>query len=561
NRVKLPVEPAHLTAIQQHQAELKSLEAELKDAEQKLKSIQNQSSESLVGTVVDDADATKTGHWKASTLFKSFVGVGYVHDDNRNKGDAAIRFATRLSQSGQYEVRVSFSDGSTRASNVPVTVETSAGEQSVVLNQQKATIAPTWRSLGSFAFSDQSDAAVTLSNTGTSGYVIADAVQFILQSDEPASPTAAEVDQAASRASLAAAQEVVKQRKLRIKEHKAAAPAKAPEAMAPADRPSNEIADSPIHIRGETRNLGPIASRGFLQVCSSGNATIRQPIGSGRLELADWLTDPDNPIVARVFVNRVWMHLMGQGIVRTVDNFGAQGERPTHPRLLDALATRFVRNGWQLKPLIRDIVTSAAYQRSSDFSSEALAIDPENRMLWRMHRRRLPAESIRDTMLMAAGELDRRPRQEQMAGRGTLVSSNNADSKATFAGVGEPCRSLYLPTVRGYMPPMMTMLDVADPDMLVGRRPTTNVPAQALVLINSPEIHHWADTTATKILDSATGFDSRLQNTFLRCLQRDPKTSDRTIAEDFFAGQENSKQAWREYIAALFASTEFRILD
>ena len=133
---------------------------------------------------------------------------------------------------------------------------------------------------------------------------------------------------------------------------------------------------------------------------------IASPRGSGRLELADWLTDPDNPLVARVFVNRVWQWHFGSGLVRSPDNFGQLGERPTHPELLDALARGLVEHNWSLKWLHRTIVLSATYRQSSDFNAAFNELDPENRLLWSMPRKRLPVEMWRDAMLAAAGNLD-----------------------------------------------------------------------------------------------------------------------------------------------------------
>ncbi len=556
NRVKLPTSAAHRAALAEHETQLTSLQSQLKQAEQRLKTANEKSP--LRGIVVDDADAQKTGSWKPSTHFQHFIGPGYVHDDNKNKGEASIRFAAQLPKSGDYEVRIAYSPSSARASSVPVTIETAQGEINTELDQRQAPIAPIWRSLGTFKFDAAKAAAVTLRNEGTDGYVIADAVQFLATADAqtPTQPTVEPPDQ-----TITEAQQAVERLKKQIQEHKTHAPSALPEAMAVADRDTNQIADSPVHIRGEVKNLGPVVPRGFLQVCSPGESSIRDPQGSGRLELADWLTDPDNALVARVFVNRVWMHLMGEGIVRTVDNFGSQGQRPTHPELLDALAIRFVRDGWRVKSLIREIVTSQAYQRSSTYNPQSIAADPENRLLWRMHRKRIPAESIRDTMLTVAGKLDYRPRFEQMKGRGTLVSSNDASSSAKIEGVEQAYRSVYLPVVRSYIPPLMLNLDVADPNMLVGRRPTTNVPSQALTLINSPEVHTWAEAAAERVLQLATGFDTRLQHVYLATLQRDPTDADRTIANEFFEHREDDVQAWREYIAGLFASTEFRLLD
>ena len=572
NRVPLPTSSDHREQVKQHQAEVKALRARLSEAERALKSAKSSTTQPLAGIVVDDADAEKVGTWKASVLMKDFVGVGYIHDNNTNKGANSIRFATRLPISGVYEVRISHSTGSTRASRVPVTLQTAEGEKRVFADQRKLDVKPMWTSLGRFSFTADSDAVVTLSNEGTSGYVIADSVQFLPVTDgkEPADATPQVSDTQADKA-VATAQGKVDELKKSLKALEANSPKPLPEAMAPGDRATDLIADSPVHIRGEVTNLGPVVPRGFLQVCSSGDASIRNPEGSGRLQLADWLTDPDHPLVARVYVNRVWSHLMGAGIVRTVDNFGQQGERPSHPELMDALVARFVMSGWRTKALIREIVNSEAYTRSSDYNEESIQRDPENRLWWRMHRRRLQAESIRDAMLVATGNLDRTARIEPMSGRGTLVSSNNGDSKARFDDVSQACRSIYLPVVRGYMPAMLTALDVADPDLLVGRRPTTNVPSQALVLINSPDINRWARQTAERIVAETDDPMERLELAYRICLQRTTNSTDRELARQFLFREEireneesspaRSVDRWHQYVAALFASTEFRLLD
>jgi len=460
-----------------------------------------------------------------------------------------------LPKSGTYEVRISHSPGSNRASEVPITVLTSDGAKHVELDQRKFQIDPMWSSIGSFEFSADADAVITISNRGTSGYVIADAVQFLSDGLAPA------VEDDSTNQLVDLAQTKLDELKASLTSLNSSAPPPLPEAMAPTDRPTDQISDSPVHIRGEVTNLGQIVPRGFLQVCSPGDPSIRQPAGSGRVELADWLTDPDNPLTSRVFVNRVWMHLFGQGIVRTVDNFGIQGERPTHPELLDAMAAKFVRNGWQLKPLVREIVLSHAYSQSSAYDEDAIAVDPENRLLWRMHRLRLTAESIRDAMIAATGELDRRARPDPMKGRGVLVSSNKADSSASFDEVSQPCRSVYLPVVRSYVPAMMSALDAADPDLLVGKRPPPNVPAQALVLINSPEVDAWAKKASARIMGEVSELDQRLNLAYRIWLGRDPNAEDRLIANRHFDGRTESPEAWHQFVAALFASTEFRLLD
>jgi hypothetical protein len=321
-----------------------------------------------------------------------------------------------------------------------------------------------------------------------------------------------------------------------------------------------------VHIRGEVNNLGDVIPRGFLQVCGPGDASIGEPQGSGRVELTRWLTDPDNPLVARVMVNRVWMHLFGEGIVRTVDNFGSRGERPSHPELLDALATDFMRDGWRLKPLVRQIVLSDAYNRSGEYDADSIAEDPENRLLWRAHRKRLSAESIRDSMLIAAATLTDEEPTAPVADKGVLVTKNNAETNAVASGIDQPIRSIYLPVIRGNVSPLMSALDAADPDLLVGKRPTTNVPGQALMLINSENINAWAEQTADRILQSESSWTDRLTAVYRVCLSRQPSSTDREIAEHYLglsgpSTDEEIKARFRDLVAAVFASTEFRFLD
>ena len=161
-----------------------------------------------------------------------------------------------------------------------------------------------------------------------------------------------------------------------------------------------------VLVRGELKDKGAEVPRGVLTVLKTPQAAHVNPRRSGRLELAHWIASKDNPLTARVMVNRVWEHLFGQGLVDTVDNFGALGNEPSHPDLLDTLAVQFMNDHWSIKKLIRSIVLSRVYQLSSQHNADDYAIDPGNRFLWRMERRRLDAEEIRDAMLLASGQLD-----------------------------------------------------------------------------------------------------------------------------------------------------------
>ena len=242
--------------------------------------------------------------------------------------------------------------------------------------------------------------------------------------------------------------------------------------------------DEHLLIRGSAKTPGPEVPRRFLEAIS-GDKPIADA-GSGRLELARQLVGPSNPFVARVVVNRVWHHLFGRGIVASVDNFGVLGEPPTHPELLDHLADRFVRDGWSLKRLIRTIVLTRSYRMSSRPESASDAADPGNLLWHRMAIRRLEAEPIRDAILAVSGRLDDRLGGPSvpvhltafMEGRGRPGSSGPLD--------GDGRRSLYLAIRRNFLTPMMLAFDAPIPFTAMGRRNVSNVPAQALILLNDP---------------------------------------------------------------------------
>ena len=250
-----------------------------------------------------------------------------------------------------------------------------------------------------------------------------------------------------------------------------------------------KICDAPLLARGEVSRPGKTVPRGFPRVVEIADIPQIPDAQSGRLEFARWLTHPDHPLTARVMVNRVWRHLFGAGIVRTVDNFGTSGERPSHPELLDSLAVRFVAEGWSVKKLVREIVLSRTYRQASAYKEDAFRADPDNRLLWRASKRRLDAEAIRDAMLAVSGELDEtRP-------AGSLVAKQIGDKPISLIGLdsrlppdldGSQHRSVYLPVLRDRLPDVLDLFDFAEPSLVTGDRETTNVPVQALYLMNSP---------------------------------------------------------------------------
>ena len=219
--------------------------------------------------------------------------------------------------------------------------------------------------------------------------------------------------------------------------------------------------------------------------------------GSGRLDLATWITRPTNPLTARVFVNRVWQWHFGQGIVATPSDFGPRGQRPTHPELLDWLATRFIASGWSVKALHRLIMNSKTYQLASIDDKVNLAIDPANRYHWRFSRRHLDAESIRDAILVMSGQLNRTiPEAHPFPPVDTWGYTIHNPFHAIY---DSNHRSVYLMVQRNQRHPYLALFDAADPNQSVAMRQPTTTPTQALYLVNSPFIHEQSSQFAKRI--------------------------------------------------------------
>jgi cytochrome c553 len=320
-------------------------------------------------------------------------------------------------------------------------------------------------------------------------------------------------------------------------------------------------ADCPIYIRGELEEKGPVIPRGFVTVLGATGPAKIAPGQSGRLELANWLTDAANPLTARVMANRVWQHLFGEGIVSTPDNFGATGERPTHPELLDHLANRFVANGWSVKKLVREIVLTRTYQLSSASDAKNFAADPDNNLLWRANQRRLDAESIRDGILAVSGRLDlQTPHGSRVsalkdadlgrAARGTL----NGDSRH---------RSVYLPIVRDMLPEALDLFDFAEPSLVVAAREVTTVPSQALYMLNSPFIRENAAAFGKRFQGTSADAKERINAAYLLAFSRPPTAAEVARAESYLKTQAterggSAESALTTFCQALFASAEFR---
>lgn len=308
--------------------------------------------------------------------------------------------------------------------------------------------------------------------------------------------------------------------------------------------------DVRVHVRGNYARLGEVVPRRFPTVLA-GNSQPRITKGSGRLELAQWLVKPNHPLTARVMVNRIWLAHFGQGIVRTPSNFGALGERPTHPALLDWLASEFVRSGWSLKQMHRLMMTSATYRQSSVAPIPTQKRDPDNRLWGRMERRRLEAEAIRDNLLAVAGNLD-------------LTMGGMA-----YRDFNTPRRTAYLITIRSEWSGFGPLFDAADPTATVERRITSTVAPQALFLLNNPFVAAQSNTLANRLLQSAPNDTTRIQQAYRLLYSRSPRTEEIKIGLSYLSriranGGDKSPQelaAWKAYAHLLLCANEFLYVD
>ncbi len=506
----------------------------------------------LPGIVVDDQQAKKVGEWKVSQHTKRYIDSGYLHDDNTGKGEKTLTFVPALPRNGKYEVRFAYSHAPGRAKNVPVTVFSADGERMIQIDQRKPPpIDARFVSLGEYYCEQAGQSFVLVATDGASGHVTADAVQFIPRESDDAKPTAV----AAATVKPDTTERTAKEAELATLQSDFAtleksAP-KRPKVMTVVER--KEVTDSPIHIRGSVHSLGEAVPRGFLQVATIGPAPTVPSNQSGRLQLADWVASRTNPLPARVYANRVWHWLFGQGLMRTTDNFGATGEEPSHPELLDYLATRLMNDGWSTKKLIRYIVLSKTYRLASADNAAAHTRDPENRLLWRMNRKRLEAECIRDAMLLVSGQLDRQ------AGGNTIKPGTTSDY--AYREFGNR-RSVYLPVFRNALPELFEAFDFADPSLVVGRRNQSTVATQALFLMNDPFVLEQSRAAAKRALADQSKKVERLELAFLRTLGRPPTADEKKIAEQILdaarASQNNDEDAWTALYHALFASVDFR---
>ena len=325
-----------------------------------------------------------------------------------------------------------------------------------------------------------------------------------------------------------------------------------------------------VFIRGEPKTPGPEVPRGFLTILG-GEKLPPEEKGSGRLELARWITDRKNPLTARVIVNRVWQWHFGQGIVATPDDFGARGERPSHPELLDYLASRFMANGWSIKKLHKLILLSRTYQLASGDNAPDSARDATNKYLWKFNRRRLEAEEIRDSWLALSGNLDLAPGGEQPFP--PEMQWRYSQHEPFLASYASNKRSVYLMQQRIRRQPFLDLFDGADPNAVTGRRPLTTTALQALYTMNDPFFDAQADALAIRI-GMRHGTDlARLRYAYRLVYGRLPAPDEiredrkyltrarEALESSSMSEDRRYREAWASLMRVLLSSNEFMTLD
>ncbi|HYM13744.1 MAG TPA: PSD1 and planctomycete cytochrome C domain-containing protein [Bryobacterales bacterium] len=303
--------------------------------------------------------------------------------------------------------------------------------------------------------------------------------------------------------------------------------------------------DLRLHLRGDPYNLGDPVPRHFLSILSQGDPVPFRN-GSGRLELAEAIASPQNPLTARVMVNRIWQHHFGAGIVRTPSNFGLVGDRPSHPELLDYLASRFVESHWSVKALHREIMLSAAYALSSETSAPNAAADPDNRLFWRANRSRLDVEALRDSILFVAGKLD-------LTMGGPAFTWDKASTR----------RTVYGKVSRFRLERMLSLFDFPDPVITCEQRAATSVPPQKLFFLNSDLVSEGAKALAGRLHGQVPGDEARIQRAYLLLFGRAASPSELSKGMAFLRASEadDTGAAWLRYAQVLLSSNEFSFVD
>ena len=501
----------------------------------------------LPGIVVDNTEAVLVGEWQHSVHTPPFVGASYIHDKKEGKGEKSATFTPDLPEAGTYEVRVSHNTNIRRSTNAPITIHHADGTTNLRINEgEEAPINKLFRSLGTYRFQSGQAGWVRISNEGTEGkYVIVDSVQFI----RVQSPKEKATEQKKQRR-IAELNNTIKALQAKIRSAQSEAPSRSL-VMSVQDEEADKLGDIHIAIRGVVSNKGRVTPRGVLRVATLGEMPKIPAEQSGRLEFAEWLSSPRHPLTARVAANRIWHWVFGQGIVRSVDNFGTTGSTPSHPELLNHLAARLVENGWSMKQLVRELVLSRTYRLASTPPAKAKELDPGNRLRSHALRKRLDAESIRDALLLASGSLD------TTLGGSNIKSGTKIEYGYQFTSTR---RSVYVPVFRNTLPELFSTFDFADPNIQVGSRSSSTIAPQALLLMNSPFVIEQAKLAAENLLKRGElTHPERINRVYLQIVGRTPTAKERELAKSFIDDSLDVDR-WQLLYQTLIQSIDFRYL-
>jgi hypothetical protein len=552
--IPLPVDIEEEKKFQQAETRSIELKGEIDQCKRELASLSGASSvknsTQLAGIVIDDSAATLVGDWKKSTFHPAYVDHGYLHDGNNSKTKFTAIFKPNELPPGRYQVRMAYAFGDNRATNVNVKVFSANGEDVKAVNQKlKPPIDGLWYSLGEHLFEQGGRAEVEVSNAGADGHVIVDAVQFL-----PAETTLATTISTGPSKPVSVVKsetELKKQLEALEKESNELKKLLGRRPMAMGLRPERSPQNLAIHVRGSVHQLGPVVPRGYLRCLPVTDAPTISSESNGRLELARWIASKQNPLTARVYVNRIWSKLMGTGIVRTIDNFGTTGELPCNPRLLDWLTFEFMERGWSTKWLVREIVSSDAYRRSSVATTDEIENDPDNRTYGRATIRRLTPEAMRDSLLMASGELDLEILRDS-----SFPASLKEDYDYQHSSRN---RTVYGPWFRNSVPQLYKEFDGPNFSFSAGARNISTTAPQALVLLNSPWIDERCKKIAARILAEFDEPASIVHAAYRLILHRSPSPIEQQMAEETLGTVDEASVA--NLTKQLIASLDFRLVE
>ncbi len=332
--------------------------------------------------------------------------------------------------------------------------------------------------------------------------------------------------------------------------------------------------DAYVHVRGEPKQRGDVIPRRFPEVLGGYMLSVEDARQSGRIQLAEWLTAGNNPLTVRVMVNRIWQYHFGSGLVKTPSDFGKRGLPPTHPELLDWLASRFIEDGWSLKSLHRRIMLSRTYQLSSqcDESLRAAQRDPDNKLHWRFNRQRLDAESLRDTLLQMSDELDRvMPREPHpFPPSDQWQYTQHHPFRDSYDSTK---RSVYLMMARLNARPFFTTFDGADQNASTANRDSSVTTIQSLYLMNDPFVHACAEKIADRLMSHTNSTEARISHAFELLLGRPPENAELQNAHEWIEQLEqefevhpentehNAREIWSAFVRVMIRTNQFLYVD